>query len=91
MGQPAESSRTTHSEFNVSPIEYTARLATAHTLGNHLRFTREANGLTVDEVSRQTKIRTRYITAIETDDHDSLSQRRVRGRLCQNLRRDFAS
>ncbi len=67
------------------PTDPVARLASQHGLtGAFLRAVREHQGMSVDEMSRATRISTRYLAAIEDDAHDRLpSATFVRGYLKQ--------
>jgi hypothetical protein len=67
------------------PRDPVARMAVQHGLtGSFLRAVREHRGMSVDELSRATRISTRYLSAIEDDAHDRLpSATFVRGYLKQ--------
>lgn len=43
------------------------------TAGEQLRAARESKGLTLEDVERATRIRVKYLTALECDDHKSLA------------------
>lgn len=67
------------------PKDPVARMAVQHGLtGSFLRAVREHRGMSLDELSRATRISTRYLTAIEDDAHGRLpSATFVRGYLKQ--------